>query len=138
MPANAVKRSKKLQVMLHVRRVLKCSEENLVEHMSSRCECELTGRLFVRNVVHEAYWKAQDDPNTTWNKIVSCIKRVVRDVLGELRGGAPPCKNISWWNEEVKAAIKIKRDSYRDLKKNCDVVSFERYKLAKKGAKKVV
>ena len=40
------------------------------------------------------------------------------------------------WNEEVKAAIKIKRDSYRDLKKNCDGVSFERYKLAKKEAKK--
>ena len=42
------------------------------------------------------------------------------------------------WNEEVKAAIKIKRDSYRDLKKNCDAVSFERYKLAKKEAKKAV
>ena len=34
--------------MLQVRRVLKCSEENLVEHMSSRCEDELIGRLFIR------------------------------------------------------------------------------------------
>jgi len=33
MPANAVKRSNKLQVVLHVRRVLKRSEENLVEHI---------------------------------------------------------------------------------------------------------
>ena len=40
-------------------------------------------------------------------------------------------------NEEVKAAIKIKRDSYRDLKKNCDGVSFERFKLAKKTKKAV-
>ena len=33
----------------------------------------------------------------------------------------------------------IKRDSYRYLKKNCNKVSFERYKLAKKEeAKKVV
>ena len=38
-------------------------------------------------------------------------------------------------NEEVKAAITIKRDFYRDLKKNCDGVSFERFKLAKKEAK---
>ena len=45
---------------------------------------------------------------------------------------------VIWWNEEVKAAIKIKRDSYRDLKKNCDGVSFERYKLAKKETKKAV
>jgi len=34
--------------VLHVRRVLKYSKENLVEQMSSRCEDELTGRLFVR------------------------------------------------------------------------------------------
>jgi len=60
------------------------------------------------------------------------------DVLGEPQGGAPPCKDTSWWNEEVKAAIKIKRNSYRDLKKNYDGVSFERYKLAKKEAKKAV
>jgi len=40
-PANAVKRSNKLQVVLYVRRVLKHSEENLVEHMSSSCGDEL-------------------------------------------------------------------------------------------------
>ena len=45
---------------------------------------------------------------------------------------------ISWWNEEVKATIKIKWDSYKDLKNNYDGVSFERYKLAKKEAKKAV
>ena len=51
MPANAMKRSNKLQVVLHVRRVLKRNEENLVEHMSSRCEDELTGRLLEREIV---------------------------------------------------------------------------------------
>ena len=59
-------------------------------------------------MVYEADCKAQDDPNTAWNKIASCIKRVVKGVLGESRGGAPPCKDTSWWNEEVKTAIKIK------------------------------
>ena len=53
-------------------------------------------RVFVDRVVHEADWKAQDDPNTTWNKITNCIKRVAKDVLGESRCGAPPCKNTSW------------------------------------------
>ena len=78
----------------------------------------------MRHLVHEADRKAQDDLNTTWNKIVSYIKRVAKKLLGESWGGAPPCKETSWWNEEVKAAIKIKRDSCRDLKKNCDEVSF--------------
>jgi len=31
-------------------------------------------------------WKAQDDPNTTWNKITSCIKRVAKDVLEWVTG----------------------------------------------------
>ena len=51
--------------------------------------------------------------------------------------GAPPCKDTSWWNEEEKDAIKIKRNSYRDLKKYCDEVSFEKYKLAKEAKKAV-
>ena len=34
--------------MLHVRLVLKRSEENLVAHMSSRCEDEFAWRLFIR------------------------------------------------------------------------------------------
>ena len=89
-------------------------------------------------MVQEADWKTQDDPNPTWNKMVSRIKMVAKDVLVELRGGAPPCKDISWWNEEVKAAIKIKHDSYIDLKRKCNGVSFERYKLAKKKTKIVV
>ena len=59
-------------------------------------------------------------------------------VLGESLSGAPLCKDTSWWNKEIKAAIKIKRNSYRDLKKNCDGVSFERYKLVKKEVKKAV
>ena len=49
-------------------------------------------RVFVDRVVHEADWKAQDDPNTTWNKIASCIKRVTKDVFGESRGGALPVR----------------------------------------------
>ena len=94
--------------------------------------------VFVDRVVHEANWKAQDDPNTTWNKIASSIKRVAKNVLGESWDGAPLCKDTSWWNEEVKAVIKIKQNSNKDLKKNCNGVSFEWYKLAKKEAKKAV
>ena len=51
--------------------------------------------VLVDRVVHEADWKAQDDPNTTWSKIANCIKRVAKNVLGESWGGAPPCKDKS-------------------------------------------
>ena len=46
-------------------------------------------------MVHEADWKAQDDPITIWNKIASCIKRIAKDVLGESQNGAPPYKDTS-------------------------------------------
>ena len=64
--------------------------------------------VFVDRGVHEVDWIALDDSNTTWNKIASCIKRGAKDVLDESRGGALPCKDASWWNEEIKAVIKIK------------------------------
>ena len=70
--------------------------------------------------------------------MLTALKKVAKDVLGESRGSTPPCKDISWWNEEVKAAIKIKQNYYRNLKKKYDRVSFKRYKLAKKETKKVV
>ena len=34
--------------------------------------------------------------------MASCIKRVAKDVLGESRGGAPPCKDTSWWNDQTR------------------------------------
>ena len=43
-----MKRSNKLQVVLHVKRVLKRNEENFIEYMSFRWEDELTRRLFVQ------------------------------------------------------------------------------------------
>lgn len=38
--------------------------------------------------------EGQDVPNVVWNKIVRFIKRVLKDVLGESRNGAPPCMDI--------------------------------------------
>ena len=65
-------------------------------------------RRLLRSLIVEEIVVERFDPNTTWNKIASCIKRVDKDELGESQGGTPLCKDTSWWNEEVKAAIKIK------------------------------
>ena len=62
MHADAVKKSNKLQVVLHVRHVLKRSEENLVEHVSSRCEDELTWTLCSKGGLLE-FWVEQIVPH---------------------------------------------------------------------------
>ena len=67
--------------------------------------------------------------------MADCIKHVAKEELGVSKGMVPPGKNISWWNEEVKRTIKNKRMCYRNLGKNRDEMSFENYKLAKRGQK---
>ena len=73
-----------------------------------------------------------------WNKMVNCIREVAKEELGESKGMALQCKDTSWWNEEVMATIKNKQICYWNLGKNRDTKSFEKYKLAKKYANKVV
>ena len=87
MPANAVRSSDKLQVVLHVRRVLKRSEENLVEHISSRCEDELTGRLFVRE-------------GDCWNlgRINNSTSARHGYGLGYIRIWATPSRRLVFWD----------------------------------------
>ena len=51
---------------------------------------------------------------------------------------ASPSKDISWWNKEVKTIIKNKRICYRNLGKNRDTESFEKYKLTKNEGNKAV
>lgn len=84
-----------------------------------------------RRIVDEANWAQKGDINDTWNKMVSCIMRVVTDVLGESKGSALLGKDTPWWNEDVKKIIHINRDAYLALKNN-DETNFERYKQAKR------
>ncbi|KAL6507200.1 hypothetical protein OROHE_022099 [Orobanche hederae] len=47
-------------------------------------------------------------------------------------------KDTSWWNEEVKQAIKTKRECYKVLGKCSSDENYERYKKARTEAKKAV
>ena len=67
-----------------------------------------------------------------------CIRHVAKKKLDESKGMAPPSKDTSWWNKEVKATIKNKWICYRNLGKNRDTESFGKYKLAKKDANKAI
>ena len=47
-------------------------------------------------------------------------------------------KDTWWWNEEVQRAIKEKKECYRRLYHDRSVDNIEKYKLAKKTAKRAV
>ena len=78
------------------------------------------------------------DVDLMWNKMEQTIKVVAKEVLGESMGRGIPNKNTSWWNEEVKKAIQRKRECYKALGKCRTMETFEKYKVAKREAKKAV
>ncbi|KAL6569467.1 hypothetical protein OROMI_013981 [Orobanche minor] len=49
--------------------------------------------------------------DSMWNLLEHNIKEVAKEVLGESKGNGPSSKDTSWWNEEVKQAIKTKHQS---------------------------
>lgn len=59
---------------------------------------------------------------------------MAKDTLGESRVGAPPYKEILWWNENVKISTKIKKD-LRYIWNAMMGYAFERCKLAKEAKK---
>lgn len=38
-------------------------------------------------MVQQVDWKAENDPNATWSKMVSCTNMIVKDILGESTSG---------------------------------------------------
>lgn len=95
-------------------------------------------KLFVDKVVKEADWTMEDDANKTWIKMRDCISRVAKDILGESSGKIIVKKDTTWWNEDVKVAVKRKKECYLALGKCNNEETKARYKDAKSRAKEAV
>ena len=63
---------------------------------------------------------------------------VAKAVLGESKGNMSSSKDTSCWNDEVRQAIKTKRECYKVLGKCMSDENLEKYKEAKKAAKTLV
>jgi hypothetical protein len=80
----------------------------------------------------EGAWSEEEDANNMWVKMETCIRKVASEVFGVTKGSNGESKDTWWWTEDVQKAIKEKKECYRNA------VNIERYKLAKKTAKRVV
>ncbi|XP_077249225.1 uncharacterized protein LOC143888681 [Tasmannia lanceolata] len=94
--------------------------------------------MFKDRLLKEEPWSLDEGTNIMWNGMPSYIRKVAREVLGESRGSGLPSKHTWWWNEEVQKAIRPKRECYKCLHKCRDEENIEKYKLARKEAKKAV
>ncbi|KAL6559063.1 hypothetical protein OROHE_006432 [Orobanche hederae] len=95
---------------------------------------------FVAKIADNGMWSecTDMDIDSMWNLLEHNIKEVAKEVLGESKGNGPSSKDTSWWNEEVKQAIKTKRECYKVLGKCSSDENYERYKKARTEAKKAV
>ncbi|KAL6543328.1 hypothetical protein OROHE_010848 [Orobanche hederae] len=95
---------------------------------------------FVAKIADNGMWFdcTDMDIDSMWNLLEYNIKEVAKEVLGESKGNGPSSKDTSWWNEEVKQAIKTKRECYKVLGKCSSDENYERHKKARTEAKKAV
>ncbi|ONM30467.1 Retrovirus-related Pol polyprotein LINE-1 [Zea mays] len=70
--------------------------------------------------------------------MATCIRKVASEVFGVTKGSNDESKDTWWWTEDVQKAIKEKKECYRSLFHDRSAVNIERYKMAKKAAKRAV
>ena len=68
----------------------------------------------------------------------SCIRKVASEEFGVTRGRRSDAKDTWWWNVEVQKAIKEKKDCFRGLYLDRSGANMDKYKRAKKAAKRAV
>ena len=73
-----------------------------------------------------------------WEKMATCIRKVTAEVLGVTKGSGCDLKDAWWWNKDVQKAIKEKKECYKRLYQDRCADNIEKYKVAKKTAKRAV
>jgi hypothetical protein len=94
--------------------------------------------VFKGRVIVEGSWNEEGDANYMWEKMATCIRKVASEVFGMTRGGGCKTKDTWWWNEDVQRAIKEKKECYKRLFLDRSADNIEKYKVAKKIAKRAV
>jgi hypothetical protein len=108
--------------------------------LQGRCGGNSKGRhpKFLGKVFVEDAWSEEENANNMWVKMATCIGKVVSEVFGVTKGSNGESKDTWWWTKDVQKEIKEKKECYRSLFHDRSAVNIERYKVAKKTAKRVV
>jgi hypothetical protein len=94
--------------------------------------------MFNERVIKEDPWHERGNANSMWMKMSTCIRKVASEEFGVTKGGKRETKETWWWNENVQNAIKEKKEYFRRMHLDRSVDNVERYKVAKKTAKRAV
>ena len=73
-----------------------------------------------------------------WVKMATCIRKVASEVFVVTKESGGELNDTWWWTKDVQKKIKKKKECYRSLFHDKSAVNIERYKVAKKTAKRAV
>ena len=73
-----------------------------------------------------------------WEKMATCVRKVASEVLRVTKGSGFDSKDTWWWNKDVQKAIKEKKECYKHLYHDRCANNIEKYKVAKKTAKRAM
>ncbi|VDO75398.1 unnamed protein product [Heligmosomoides polygyrus] len=76
--------------------------------------------------------------NETWRRVAQTILRCAKETLGETKGGTRGDKSAWFWNEEVQAAVKRKKEAYKLWQKTRAPEHLTAYRKLKRLAKTAV
>ena len=99
---------------------------------------EDVAKTFKERVLKEGPWHEGGDANSMWMWMTTCIRKVASEEFGVTKGGKREAKETWWWNEKVQKAIKEKKECFRRMHLDRSADNVERYKVAKKTAKRTV
>ena len=99
---------------------------------------EDAAKTFKERILKEGPWHEGGDANSMWMGMATCIRKVASEEFGVTKGGKREAKETWWWNEKVQKAIKEKKECFRHMHLDRSADNVERYKVAKKTAKRAV
>lgn len=95
-------------------------------------------RVFKDRMIQDGPWTEGEDANSMWEEMATHIRKVATEVFGVTKGNKREPKETWWWNDDVQKAIKEKKECYKRLHHDRSADNIEKYKVAKKNAKRAM
>ena len=89
-------------------------------------------------LLEEGVWESQESANIMWKNMAKKVEIVAKEILGESKGFGPRDKETWWWNEDVQEKVRNKKNCFKAIHLCNSAENWEKYRLARKEAKKVV
>ncbi|XP_071678134.1 uncharacterized protein [Lolium perenne] len=70
--------------------------------------------------------------------MTTCLRKTVVEEFGVTKESRREAKDTWWWNDKIQKVIREKKDCFRCLYLDRSAANMEKYKVAKKAAKRAV